>query len=1851
MATGREHFALDWIKADLLETLNQARIALDEFAEDGGDETRMRACLTALHQVHGTLVMLELEGVAQLADHLEKLAQAMLAKAVPDMGSAGQALMQGILELPGFIEELQRGATDSASTSMPLVNEVRDLLELPKLEDPAGMSLNAGASDEVIARFEVMDGPQKVVRIRSAYQNVLLSILKGEDRGPAIETLKKIAIGLERVTEGSALERQWEAFGEFVASLGRYEGVLEPEAVKLLRRVDLEIKTLAKDGSKALRRPVNMELVQQLLDGSVDREHTSDALLGLQEAVSRDLEQNTLAISGRQALTSAAGALREELAAVKDRLDLLVRAQTVDLEELRQLITPLKQIGSTLSLLGFESSREIVSDQVDAIENLVVLGDGDPQGVQSIAGALVQIDENLGGVAQGSEASEVEQITSEAQLQVLLEARNSLELVKQAIVDFVSAGWDARHLEEAPAILDGVCGALEIVPLPPAIGMLKRIRGYIVDRLMQGHQPEWAQLDSFADVISATDYYLERLSEQSAAGADEILAIAERSMVEIEKEAPVSAAATEAEVPQAETELPQAGAATPELEPEPELTEPEATAEAANEDLAFEGDLEDVVPGGLVIEPEDETPALDDAPGASEEFVLELDEDADDVDAGELVFETADVEDTSPSIEAPVFGARDDADAADELALELEGDDADEVELDEDAPIEFEMVELEASEGEAEDADVGQDAIASTPADAYEEETDAVSFTTDTVVDADEAEDDLDGAIPYEPVAQSIGAEPEAELIDPENLPIDEEIELTREDDTAFDLSSDLYDSIDGAVTDAESAFAVEDTEVSDAPEEVQEEELAAAAEESAPAQETESDIELPDPEIVEIFVEEIGEVLENIDAALPEWAQTLEMGEPLTEVRRAFHTLKGSGRIVQAAAIGELAWGIENMLNRVIDGTVEPTQEFVRIITEARDMVPGLRDAFEQGDPGDLDKISAVLERADILASGGSLGLQEAVDEPVDGADAASEDSVEFDVNELEVDADEREDEPALVEEAEAQDEPLAASPESDEPVEVSSLPPELEPISQTSTTFDLFVQEAHEHLDVLVAENQRVPWQLSEPMVRALHTLAGSAAIAGLPQVQLVVEPSYQVAEAYRGLPSHKGVQEFIALACEHLKGCFDALGKNEPWEEPLEFVAAADDLLAAVGDQPRPIDAFLASDTIAQVLDGEAALAEFLDGERESCSDMLNALTGLVAESGEIGETHLGDLASALLQTLTNITIGGFVPEGGAQVVGEAYETLLGQLNGIAGGTSAGPQEAVLTSLLELDFDPQLKAGEEDLLSAADDAPVTDVPLDTPLEEAADAVQASEAASVEASAQPEPEQELEPEPEPGLEPEPVAAASEAAPQPNESIEDAFDIDPDLIDVFFEEAEEIGEELESNILGWSQEMDNRLYMENLLRGLHTLKGGARLCGLAALGDRVHDFESLVIEVQNDERIIDADLFTELHKRYDQITTDLADIQRRVEGGLTQAMEGSDESQATAAAAPEQALDATSSADEPVAPARVSVLDEGSSVSDVNKVLEAVTAPRDTANDLPENDLPAPQPPVEQQPVERNQEMVRVGSTLLEELVNLAGENSILRARIEQGMSDFTGALDEMETTIERLREQLRRLEIETETQVLYRHDSGDGPKYENFDPLEMDRYSQMQQLSRSLSESASDMLDLKDTLLFRARESETLLLQQARINTELQEGLMRTRMVPFNRLMPRLRRIVRQVSGELQKEVEFHAQNAEGELDRNLLERMVPPLEHMLRNAVDHGIESQEMRRNFGKPAAGRIDLRLSREGGDVVIEISRRRCGHRRRDRASKGDRTRADGARRQPFGRRDSPICVGRGLLHG
>jgi chemosensory pili system protein ChpA (sensor histidine kinase/response regulator) len=225
-----------------------------------------------------------------------------------------------------------------------------------------------------------------------------------------------------------------------------------------------------------------------------------------------------------------------------------------------------------------------------------------------------------------------------------------------------------------------------------------------------------------------------------------------------------------------------------------------------------------------------------------------------------------------------------------------------------------------------------------------------------------------------------------------------------------------------------------------------------------------------------------------------------------------------------------------------------------------------------------------------------------------------------------------------------------------------------------------------------------------------------------------------------------------------------------------------------------------------------------------------------------------------------------------------------------------------------------------------------------------------------------------------------------------------------------------------------------------------------------------------------------------------------------------------------------------------------------------------------------------------------------------MDSLVNYAGEISIYRSRLEQQLGSVRSNLKEVEGTVSRLKEQLRKLDIETEAQMMSRYQRASTKGSTEFDPLELDRFSNMQQLSRSLTESVSDLLSLQDMLSESVRQAESLLTQQSRVSGELQEGLMKTRMTPFGSAAPRLRRVVRSAAAETGKKARLQLRMAgsSDQLDRNVLERITAPLEHLLRNAVAHGIEMPRERRKQKKPEEGRVTVTVEAEATEFVVRV---------------------------------------------
>ena len=414
-----------------------------------------------------------------------------------------------------------------------------------------------------------------------------------------------------------------------------------------------------------------------------------------------------------------------------------------------------------------------------------------------------------------------------------------------------------------------------------------------------------------------------------------------------------------------------------------------------------------------------------------------------------------------------------------------------------------------------------------------------------------------------------------------------------------------------------------------------------------------------------------------------------------------------------------------------------------------------------------------------------------------------------------------------------------------------------------------------------------------------------------------------------------------------------------------------------------------------------------------------------------------------------------------------------------------------------------------------------------------------------------------------------------------------DVTDLDTELLDLFLEESNDILDHSDGMLARLRDHAEDRDSIINLQRDLHTLKGGARMAGIYAVGELGHAMESLLESVAEGRQRLDATGVVVLERGFDRLHAMVARIGERkaiaLPTGLIAQVEALSEGKSLSSVVTGEAARAADAS-----PQRFAAVE--------SPTLEPLSAPVDEL--AAEDELTGVRAP---------QEQVRIRADLLDRLVNYAGEVAIYRARLEQQLGAFRANLGELDQTTSRLREQLRRLDIETEAQIIARYQREGEANDERFDPLELDRFTNQQQLTRGLNESANDLVNLQGVLDELTRQYETLLLQQSRVSSDLQEGLMRTRMVPFDALVPRLRRVLRQAAIDTGKQVQLKVDGASGEMDRNVLDRMTAPLEHMLRNAMAHGLELPEERRKVRKAEEGTVRIAVQREGSEVVLKVT--------------------------------------------
>ncbi|HBP4740259.1 TPA: response regulator [Pseudomonas aeruginosa] len=1942
MGDRHDYVALEWVKGEIAETLKQARQALEAFVENPQDPTRMRFCLTYVHQVQGTLQMVEFYGAALLAEEMEQLVQALLDGRVPNQGEALEVLMQAILQLPVYLDRIQTARRDLPMVVLPLLNDLRaargeKLLSETSLFAPDLSQRQPQLDGEAIAQLRTDELGGLLRKLRQTQQMALVGLLRNQDVATSLGYLARVYARLEGLCREAPLGPLWSIASGLVEGLANGSVVNSASVRTLLRQLDRELKRLVEQGADGLNQAAPDELVKNLLFYVAKAPSQSPRIRALKEQYrldealpdheTVDAERARLAGPDRDAMRSVVGALCEELVRIKDSLDLFVRSDRGHPSELDALLAPLKQIADTLAVLGFGQPRKVILDQLDVIHALAQ-GRREPSDaiLMDVAGALLYVEATLAGMAgPGDERNSEESrlpTTDVAQIHqlVIKEARNGLEQAKDAIIEFIASQWNHEHLARVPELLTQVRGGLAMIPLERAATLLETCNRYIQEQLLARKAvPDWQSLDTLADAITSVEYYLERLSEDHASQSDLILDVAEDSLANLGYTLkPNSSAPAEPglsgpaaiESPAAEPERPEAVVEVAETAEQPPADT--APAEAAREDAPLLASDDNWTLGEVA--PDAGEPSLDLA------LDLPLDDSAEVPPALPEVVEESGQPQSTP---APARSLDDfSLDEIDLSGLDLPADAAP-------ASGPAALADWSLPEQWGLGDDLAQPAQADEALDLSLEEP-ALSF--------DAPLESLEPLPALEPFDGSAEQELVLDALDP--LPLDVALPEVEGEVSAWEGSSleelDLsdLDLPEVQLPEAEAPPAAEAL-ASAAPALSLAEVMAAPVQPiNPPAQNVPvsllpppADEEPVDEELREVFIEEAGEVLETIGRYLPAWKADHDDRDALTEVRRAFHTLKGSGRMVRALVIGELAWSIENLFNRVLDRSIAASEPVQRVVDQVVALLPELVEEFAANAQRQRDDVDLLAATAHALAKGEPLPEPPAPDDGGVSPEAGAEQPSSLDNG--------------------VQAPPLADAPQAaaEAQSDVELLDPQL---------LEIFTNEAETHLEALVgflADCAReLPQPVTDALQRALHTLKGSAHMAGILPIAEIATPLEKLVKEYKSnlLAFDLREAELLHDAEQLFRIGLEQVGAHRP----LNPIPGSDALLERIealhqeriasleaerysdaGERRDPllIEAFLV-EGMDILLDAEDLLERWHEHpqERQELSALREELSALDQGARHAELPQVEELCQALLALYDAVEEGRLaVSPAFFEEARQAHEALIGMMDQVAAGLQVTPRPERVAALQELLEAPAAEAvpfiDPESL--GADDFPPEDEELALPeavfeeagtpaeetvpaapapapgreldeemvsifLEEAVDILESAGQALAQWQAEPgalsslsalqrdlhtlkggarmaeiaeigdlahelealyeglvdrryqhspqlagllqachdrlaeqldqlsagqpladpddliqairrfrqgplaeaatpgEAESPVEELVAPAVEEPAVPAATQ--PPAAEAFEER---DPELVEIFLEEGFDILDSAAAALQRWIDDVDNTIELEALQRDLHTLKGGARLAGQTELGNLAHDLEQHLTDAQQqgapwpDSLLLDAQ-------------SGLEGLQRQVDL-LRERLAEDDE--AGERPDPAQALVQADDTDRAVA----SALAELTRLAPAAGAIMAAEAAPPAA---PATTLPFVRKAQEaaQEAASRRapQELVKVPAELLENLVNLAGETSIFRGRVEQQVSDVGFTLGEMESTIERVRDQLRRLDTETQAQILSRHQAdAERAGYEEFDPLEMDRYSQLQQLSRALFESASDLLDLKETLAAKNRDAETLLLQQARVNTELQEGLMRTRMVPFDRLVPRLRRIVRQVAGELGKQVEFVVGNADGEMDRTVLERIVAPLEHMLRNAVDHGIESGETRRAAGKPEHGTIRLNIGREGGDILLTLS--------------------------------------------
>ena len=1519
---------LGWVKTEIDETLKQARLALEAYTENTADEGKLRFCTTYLHQVLGTLQMVELDGAAMLARETEALAESVLDGKTAPRADVIETLIRGILTLPDYLARLQFGQPDAPLRFLLLLNELRELRGAEALNK---LDLFQPDLDTRPAHSDAATKPSETNyaattrSLRPAFQAVLLNWLRDTHNRQHLVELGTLVERLQHEAPLPVVEQMYWVARGYLDTLVADSAEPGNDRKRLLARLEQQLKKIAEGNDRSLIRNSSEALTRAMLyeigltrsnsgyAAEIRRAFALDALLpgGVQ-----DYE-----IPTPEALQSVGEALGKEIEQAQDLLSTYFEQN--DSGALQSLLAVLRKMSGTLDMLNVEMLRVLVDELIGLCEAIargelekdealsmpmagtLLLIENSTRDIQTLgAGWKRQVEEAIAGLRRlrsgetddataGIEITDASLTDSEFKQLVAAvggEIRTNLGKIEEALETFAANREQTELLDAVPVYLSQIQGALQILGQDRAAELVVSAHRHVQNMRDGRLVADAAILDALAVAVGTIGAYIEGL-ERDRPHLESLLVTANNDL---------ATALT--------GKRPHSGS------PDALLTGIEKNLGAWFVDhenraalFAMQQDLRDVV------------------------WLCELQKQE---RIGKLCGQMVSL---------------------------------------------LEMVES---------GDVSEEVV-TTLRQSYE----------------------------------ALAAIARQQL---------RPQELARAAPRAS--SKDKADAVVAHVP-------------------------------LAPVRSTAIEVE-SDDDIIQIFIEDVREMIALIDKALPNWLADPSNRDNLLDLRRAFHTLKGSGRMVGASDIAEFAWSVENMLNKVREGKIVPDATMFELLEKTRAVLPEMVVQLDGGAPPGTD-VAGLRAVADALAE----------ERPVPAWPVAGP-------------------------------RPVAPVPEP-----IAAPAPGSEDLPQLDATLlQIFSNETRGHLESVRTEIEKcrtngMACPASEKLVRAAHTLQGNARAVGL---KPMAEASAETEKMLHAFQTH---QQSLA--------------------------------------------------------ETEFALFERLVTAVEQLMDFLGR-----------GETR----APGLLLEFSGI---------------------------------------------------------------AQDAHATQARLSAP------------AAVAPASAQRRPAARVEPIAARPMSAPIVVSARAPVPTPVAAVTDtvAEELDPELLEIFLEEAADIMGSIEESLTTWRGDRTDKKAVAELKRQLHTLKGGARMSGAMTMGNLGHHTESLLGEIENGRVDADSGLMDLMDEVHDALVTMVDQMQAHKPVSTFAATSAKVLARLGHAPLPE--------ADEPAAPTRGAVSKTESETPvhapHLNPHAFSIAADWDGGKPAPASPGVAPPPasmqssalpssrtvdartgrevvpagtnagadssvaearawaePTAPEHIDRRADseeapdagrrgQIKVRTSLLNDLVNFAGEVSISRSRMEQQIFGLRENLSELNRNVTRFRDQIRDLEIQSESQILARVQEAASQAGEDFDPLELDRFTRLQTLSRSLAESLHDLFTIRANLENYASQAETVLQQQARINTELQEGLMRTRMIGFASQGARLRHIVRQTARELGKSVDLELVGAEVEVDRTVLDRMIGPFEHMIRNAIDHGLESEPDRKRAGKPATGRIRVQASHEGSEIVIRFA--------------------------------------------